>query len=298
MKVLITGGTGFVGAKIVDGLVGAGHEVRALVRRQSAAGAGSLPGGVEIATGDILDSDLDKHLDGVGCVVHLVGIIRAYPSRGVTFEKLHVEATSNLVRAMESAGVKRLVHMSALGAGPDASTDYFRTKWAAESAVRESGLDWSVIKPSAIYGPGDEFVNMLAGQVRLMPVVPVIGDGAYRLQPISVKNVAEGFVKACSMDETIGKVYEAGGPDEFTYNDLLDEIARAQGKAGARKIHFPLSIMQPLIKIMERFDFFPVTTGQLDMLLMNNVCDPGPFFSAFDIKPISFPEGIGEYISR
>ena len=188
--------------------------------------------------------------------------------------------------------------MSALGTGPGAGTDYFRTKWVAESSVRDSGLDWTVMKPSVVFGPRDQFVNMLAEQVRMFPVVPVIGDGNYRLQPVSVKNVAEAFVKACSMKEAIGRVYEAAGPDEFTYNGLLDEIARALGKQKAGKLHLPLALMQPVIRTMERFDFFPITMGQLNMLLMNNVCNPEPFFSAFDMKPITFPRGIREYIKH
>ncbi len=296
MQILLTGGTGFVGSEILGRLIKAGHTVRVLVRPDSPAGAGVLTQEAEVAPGDVLDSDLEKHLEGVDCVVHLVGIIRDNPSKGVTFQKLHTDATRNVLRAMQAAGVKRLVHMSALGAGVG-ETPYFKTKHEAELAVRDSGLEWTVFKPSVIYGPGDEFVNMLAKQARLLPVVPVIGDGEYRLQPAPVSTVAEGFVKACTMPETIGKVFEVGGPEELSYNTLLDTIGEVLGKGKTRKVHLPLGLMMPVIKLMERFQAFPITSAQLKMLLMNNVCDPEPFFQTFDIKSPSFKEGISQYLT-
>jgi NADH dehydrogenase len=296
MKTLVTGGTGFIGSHLVKALQQSGHQVSVLVRAGSAHGTSRLPQGAEVRNGDVLDPELDKRLSGIDAVIHLVGVIRAFPGRGLTFDNLHTAATANVIRAMKAARVKRLVHMSALGAGPESGTDYFRTKWEAESAVRESGLDWTVMKPSVVFGPGDEFVNMLARQLRMMPAVPVIGDGNYRMQPVAVRNVAEGFIKALTRPETVGQTFEIGGPEQLSYNDILDSIARALGKRRARKIHLPLRLMQSVIKMMEGFAFFPITGGQLKMLLMNNVCDPAPFFNAFEIKPLSFREGIKEYI--
>ena len=296
MKVFITGGTGFIGGEIISQLLAAGHEVRALVRVNMEKGIGRLPAEIEVARGDALDADLARHLVGVDAVIHLVGIIREFPGRGLTFTKLHLEATRNVIAAMQLAGVKRLVHMSALGAGPESRGGYFQSKWTAESAVKESGLAWTVIKPSVVFGPADEFVNMLATQVRRLPAVPVIGDGESLLQPISVHNVAAGFVKALTADAAIGQVYEAGGPERLSYNVLLDAIARALGKPSTRKVHLPLGLMRPMIATLQSLPFFPITIDQLDMLLMNNVCDPGPFFKAFAIEPIAFGEGIKEYV--
>ncbi len=296
MNVFVTGGNGFVGVEILKQLKEAGHQARALVRPNSPHGTEAVPDGVEVVQGDVLDEDLEKHLDGMEAVIHLVGIIRSYPSKGILFQKAHVDAALNVIRAMKSKGVKRLVHMSALGANPGWVTEYFRTKWEAANAVADSGLSWTIIKPSIVYGPMDEFVNMLAGQVRTYPMVPVIGDGKYMLQPIHVRDVAKGFVKALAMDQTVGQTFEAGGPEEITYNQVLDEIARAMGEEKAKKVHLPLPLMQAGIRIMESFEFFPVTMDQLKMLLMNNVCDPEPFFKTFDIQPIKFSEGIREYM--
>lgn len=290
MKVFVTGGTGFVGGEVIRHLVAAGHEVRALARASARARATQLPPGVTRAEGDILDPDLAKHLDGVNAVVHLVGIIREAPP-AVTFERLHFEATANVLRAMQAAGVSRLVHMSALGAGPDSTTGYFKTKWRAETAVRESGLRWTVMKPSVIHGPGDEFLNMLADQVRRLPVVPVIGDGEYRLQPVAVADVAEGFTRALTLPAAEGRVFEVGGPRQYTYNELLDAVAARIGRKPPVKVHVPLGLMRPVIRALEGFSFFPITGDQLAMLLMNNVCDPGPFYQALGIPPSPLDTG-------
>lgn len=297
MKVFITGGSGFVGSEIISELLAAGREVIALVHQGGKAGARGIPGSVQTAVGDVLAPDLEERLAGSDAVIHLVGVIREFPGRGITLQRLHVEASLNVLRAMKAAGVSRLVHMSALGAGPDAATEYFRTKWEAESAVKSSGLDWTVFKPSVIFGPSDQFVNQLADMVRRLPVVPVIGDGEYLLQPVSVKNVARGFGLALDRREAVGQTYEVGGPERFSYNQLLDAVARGLGKDKARKLHFPLALMKPLIRALERFERFPVTRGQLEMLLMNNVCDPEPFFRAFSLEPLPFEPGIAQYLA-
>ena len=246
-------------------------------------------------TGDILDSDLDRHLEGQDAVIHLVGIIRESPWRGVTFRTLHTRATSNLIRAMAAAAVERIVHMSALGSERGGS-GYFESKLEAEKAVRNSNLTWTIIKPSVVYGPDDEFVNMLASQVRKLPVVPVIGDGTYELQPVHVHDVATGFVEALSKAETEGSIYEVGGPQKLSYNQILDEIALAVGKDKAAKIHIPLRVMRPSVALMQKLPFSPITMDQLRMLLMNNTCDQEPYMSTFEIDPLTFGEAISEYL--
>jgi len=295
MHVFVTGGTGFVGGHIIRRLLGAGHRVSTLVRRNTDHGKGSLPPAVRVIEGDVLDEDLGELLpDDLDAVIHLVGIIRESPRRGITYEQLHLEATRNVVAAAESRGIRRLVHMSALGADPEGPTGYFRSKGAAEEVVRESHLDWTVFRPAVIFGPGSAFVSMLGSQVRSMPVVPVIGDGTYRMQPVSISDVATGFVDALERPETVGMTYCVTGPEELTYDDLLDTVARGLGKERARKAHVPLGLMKPTIRVMEGWSFFPITTDQLTMLLESTTCDPEPYFDAFDIAPTHFEQGLGE----
>jgi len=273
-----------------------GHEIRALVRENSEHGLDAVPESAEVVRGNVLDDDLEKHLEGVEAVIHLVGIIREDPAKGMTFDKLHTQATQKVINAMKKAGVKRLAHMSALGVGPEDWTGYFRTKREEEEAVKNSGLDFTIFRPSVIYSPRDEFVNMLSMQVKLMPILPVLGDGKYLLQPVSANDVAAGFVKCLSMDETIGKTYEVGGPEQMNYDQILDEVALAMGKRPRPKIHIPLALMRPVIRALDGFQFFPVTEGQLEMLLMSNVCDPAPYAEDFGIELTSFREGIGAYM--
>ncbi len=296
-RVFVTGGTGFVGQAVVQALTRHGHHVRCLVRPGSGARL-DASSAVERVTGDVLDSTgLAPLVAGCEAVVHLVGIIREHPGRGITFERLHVEATRNVLAAAAAAGARRYVHMSALGTRADARARYHRTKWAAEQAVRESGLAWTIVRPSIIYGRGDGFVTMLARLVRWLPVVPVIGSGTSRLQPVPVEQVAEAFARAIAMPEAEKQTYEAGGPDQVTMPELLRLIASALGRPGVRIVHVPLGLVRPLAGALHRLPGFPVTPDQLLMLEEDNICDPRPFFSAFGLAPVPLAAGLARVLA-
>ena len=158
--------------------------------------------------------------------------------------------------------------------------------------MRGSGLEWTIFRPSVIYGPGDGFVTMLARMVRRLPVVPVIGNGKYQLQPVAVEQAAEAFARALTREGTAGQTYEVGGPRPYPFVEILDLIGAALGRRKVRKIYQPLGVMRPLVACLERLPFFPLTSDQLLMLEENNVCDPKPFFRAFDLEPIEFPDGL------
>ena len=293
MKVFLTGATGFVGSAVLRQLTAAGYEVRALVRR-GAEGKLAVRDGVEIHYGDATEAaTLADALAGCAAVIHLVGIIREFPAKGITFERLHVEATGNILAAAAAQGVKRYLHMSANGTGPTGTTGYHRTKWLAEGAVRASGLDWTIFRPSLIFGPGGEFVNMLADLIRKTPVVPVIGDGQYRMQPVAVAQVATSFVRALTMPETMGQCYHLGGGASYSYDEILDLTARAIGRDYVIKAHQPLFMVKPMIRLMEHAEHFPITSEQVEMLLEGNVCDNAAWATAFGITPVSYAEGVG-----
>lgn len=293
MKVFLTGGTGFVGSELLRQLVAAGHEVRVLVRRGSE-GKLAAGSGVEVWHGDATDpATLVGAMAGCDAVIHLVGIIREFPAKGITFERLHVEATGNVLAAARDQGVQRYLHMSANGTGPGGATAYHRSKWAAEQAVRASDRDWTIFRPSLIFGKGGEFVTMLADLIRKLPVVPVIGDGQYRMQPVAVEQVAESFVKALAMPETVGQTYQLGGSESYSYDEILDLTGKAIGREPVTKLHQPLLMVKPMIKLMEHADHFPITSDQLEMLLAGNVCDTGSWASTFGIAPSSYAQGIG-----
>lgn len=290
-EVLVTGGTGFVGTHVCRALIARGFLPRLLVRTGSET---KIPPDVRdacrVTPGDVTNREsVEFAAQGTTAIVHLVGIIREFPERQVTFDRLHADATRNVVDAARRWEISRFVHMSALGARAGGGTGYFDSKGRAEEYVRQSGLSWTILRPSVIFGPRDQFVNVLAGILRKAPAVPVPGDGSYRLQPVYVGDVAMGFADAVGRAELEGTTFDVGGPQKLTYNELLDEVAASVGRR-ARKVHLPLSVLGPAVRLMERFEKFPLTTEQLRMLLAGNTCDFQPFYSAFAFKPLSLSD--------
>lgn len=294
MKVFVTGGSGFVGSEVIRQLLAAGHEVRALVHSKTSLATAA---GLELWPGDATRPEtLQGAMTGCAAVIHLIGIIREFPEKQITFQRLHIDATRNILTAAKEQGIRRYLHMSSNGTRKDGVAEYHKSKWAAEELVRSSGLDATIFRPSVIFGPGDAFVNMLAAIIRRTPIMPVIGDGEYQLAPVAVANVATGFVRALTRPESIGELYHCCGPQAFTYNQLLDEIARALGRSGIARIHQPIVMMRSLSALLEGMKFFPITSGQLTMLLEGNVCDPQPWVQAFAIELTPFGDGIRQYL--
>jgi NADH dehydrogenase len=292
-RVFVTGGTGFVGRALVQALRAEGHVVRCLTRRGSEADLKGLEA-IERVEGDVLESadGLAYAMSGCDAVVHLVGIIREIPARAIMLEQVHIDGTANVVTATETAGVRRYLHMSALGTRPNARARYHQTKWRAEDVVRASALDWTIFRPSIIYGPGDAFITMLARMIRALPAVPVIGTGRSRLQPVQVGLVAEGIARALDHTASIGRTWEVGGPDVLMFDELLDLIATVIKGRPVPKVHIPVAVVRALARFFENFAFFPVTRDQLLMLEEDNVCDAEPFLRAFGLAPVPLKEGL------
>lgn len=294
MKVFLTGSTGFVGKKILDRLLSDNHRVRCLVRNPSRLKRAEE---VEVVTGDVTKPEsLKGKISGSDVVIHLVGIIREISSKRVTFDKIHLEGTKNVIEEAQKAGVKKFVHMSALGVRENAAARYHKTKYQAEEYLKKSGLKYTILRPAVIFGPDDKSVNTFVDMVRNLPLIPVIGNGKYKLQPVSLQSVAEGFVKAIDPEKYVNKTYEIAGPEAMEYNTIMERIGEVTGKR-VTLFHQPLFLMKPVIAVLENFSIFPITSDQLTMLLEDNVCDEKPFYEDFGINPIPFKEGIGEYIS-
>ena len=295
-RVFVTGATGFVGRSVIHALRTEGYVVRCLVRRGSEADLRGF-GAIERVEGDVLvPKTLPPAMAGCDTAIHLVGIIREQPLRRATFERVHVDGTRNVLAAAASAGIRRFVHMSALGARPGARSRYHRTKWAGEEAVRASALDWTIFRPSIIYGRGDGFVSLLAGMVQRLPVVPVIGDGRQRIQPVPVKQVADAFARAIDLPATVKHTFDVGGPNAVSVVELLDTIGLVLGRTRVRRAHVPLGLIGVLAHFFHRFRAFPVTPDQLVMLEENSTCDAEPFYTTFGLQPLPLPMGLARML--
>lgn len=294
MKVFVTGSTGFVGNHVLNELLDKGHQVRALVRPGSEYKL-KRPDEMESTSGTVEEpADLIQGMEGCDAIIHLVGIIRAFPRRGITFEKLHTEAAANVVAAAKETGVSRLLHMSALGAREDGPTPYLSTKYAAEELVRESGLDFTIIRPSLIFGRGGEAIKMFSDMVAKI-VVPIIGDGKYRFQPVSASTVAQGFEKALGLEDAHGKTLDVGGPDNVTFDEIMDTLARVKGKTIV-KMHLPVFPLRMVSSALQHAPGYPLTTDQITMLLEGSTCDEKPFYELLDITPIPLEETLREAV--
>lgn len=302
MKVLVTGGTGFVGTHVVNALLRRGHAVAALSRRPEAT-RNRYNRPVETVAGDVLDpASLARAFAGREAAVHLVGIIHEQGEQ--TFDRMHREAVENVLAAARGAGVRRLLHMSAMGASEDSPAVYGRTKAAGEKAVRVSGLDWTVFRPSIIFGPGDGFVSLLAGLVRVNPVfIPVIGKGTTRFAPVSVYDVARVFGESLEKPETAGKAFEVGGPEIFTLDEIYREIAAAVGKPRKPLVHFPVwwgRFLAARFEGLARRGWIeapPLTLDQLRSLSRDNTADISQTLAVFGESWRAFRPGIREYLT-
>lgn len=294
MNVAVAGGTGFVGKVVLKRLVEAGHHVVALIRQGSLLKIASFRGTESRYTYYDTPSQVGAALEGCQAVINLVGIIRE--GKDESFDYAHHLIPLTLVRAATNAGIRRFIQMSALGVGRGIETEYLATKKRGEEAVKNGAPDWTIFRPSVVYGTGDGFVNLLVRLVKRLPVVPVIGDGTYRLQPVWVENVAEGFVKSLTMPETFGKTYDMAGPDKFSYDELLDIVGAASGKKHIGKIHLSVPLMKTIARLFGRFDFFPYTAEMLTMLLAENITEDNSFFSDLKIEPARFEDKVKGYL--
>jgi uncharacterized protein YbjT (DUF2867 family) len=295
--IYVTGGTGYVGTSVCRAIQAKGLMVTAVSRTKSRRPVIETGGRIEFRTGDVSDlASLERVIkNDAGAVVHLVGII--FPAKGQTFEKVHVEGTRNAIEAAKKAGAKRFLHMSALGARVDGRTPYQRTKGQAEELVRASGLDWTIFRPSIIFGEHDDFVNRFAAMARYLPFMPVIGSGKTKMQPIWVEDVAAAFAHALGDERTIGQTYDLCGPRSMTILEILDVVMRTTGKKRP-KLHIPTPIMSVQAGILEKvFAKPPVTRDQIKMLGEDNVCGSvGGLTEVFPLKMLSLEEGARYYL--
>ncbi|HEU4365879.1 MAG TPA: NAD(P)H-binding protein [Candidatus Krumholzibacteria bacterium] len=290
MKVLVTGGTGFIGTALRGELKRLGHDVRLFVRTQSV-GKIDPREGFEIVTGDVLDTHAClRAAEGCDALIHLVGIRREFPQDGVTYEAMHTEASYGMFDAARRAGIERAAYLSALGARPDAPSRYHRTKFESEEILKKMDMRWTIFRPSVVFGPGDEFHPIMADLVHRR-VVPVIDGGKAMLQPMSLANVIGPLARTVTMPETQGKTYEIAGPERLAFIDIMNKVARYYG-VWPNTMAVSSFFAKPMVKFAQRFRSFPLTLEELYLLLEDNVCDPTAFTEAFGVKLDTYTDKI------
>jgi NADH dehydrogenase len=290
VKVLVTGGTGFVGPKVVHALRAAGHDVRVLVR--SSHRVSTLKAwGCELVEGDVTEGpSLEPAADGCEAVVHLVSIIVGRPA---DFQRVMTQGTRNLLAAAEKARVRRFVLMSALGTSERTRelVPYFRSKWEMEEAVRGAGLEHVILRPSFVFGRDGGVLPTFIRQVRWSPVTAVIGDGQQRLQPIWVDDVAAFFSASVDLPSAAGRTFELGGPDVVTWNELYARIRRTLGARRAT-VHVPAGLARMGAALVEWLPRAPITRDQLTMLTEggDQICDTAPALETFALSLVGLDE--------
>ncbi len=293
-RILITGGTGFVGSAIRQAL--GGHQLRLILR--TVTGQLQAEPGIEVIEGDVANREsLRGAAKGCSTVIHLVAIIEEQGN--ATFDRIIRQGTENVIAEAREAGTKRFIQMSALGARDDSRFPYMQAKWRAEQALINSKIPYTIFRPSVIFGPDDGFINALAGVVRQFPVVPVVGTGTSKFQPVSVSEVAEAIAHSLGDNSTLGQILELGGGQVYTYEQLLDVIAVELGKRRP-KVHIPVGLMMPIVKMCKPLPAAlrpPVTIEQLKMLNLDNVTEVSAMERLLGRPPMSLQDGIG-YIKR
>jgi uncharacterized protein YbjT (DUF2867 family) len=305
MRITLFGGTGFVGSYIVDELLTQGHHPVLLVRPGSTRKV-NRASDCTLVSGDVSDTAAVRAaIDGSDAVIYNIGILREFPAQGVTYEALHFEGARHAMDAAEAAGVRRFLMMSANGVKAD-GTGYQRSKYMAEQYLAGTGLDWTVFRPSVVFGDPrgrTEFATRLYQDLVRSPLpAPLFFDGLlpmhagmFRMSPVHVEDVAVVFVNALTMPGTVGRVFTLGGPEAMTWKDMVQIIARAAGTS-KRAIPAPVVLVKALAAALDQYAFFPVTRDQLTMLMEGNTCDGRETFEVFGLTPRPFDEANLSYL--
>ncbi len=295
MTILVTGGAGYLGNQTVKKLVALGHPVRAIVRHTAKAKLrlSEVADKIETVEADVTDlASLAPVMQGVSAVIHYVAI--AVEKGRQTYEEVNFQGTVNVLNAAEAAGVKRFINMSQNGARADLPYRFLASKGRAQEYVAASDMQWTALRPSAIFGPQDEFFNTFARLLKLTPLIfPLIGGGKAEFQPVSVFDVVEAVIRSLEDDSTIGKELALGGPEVLTLGEIERRILGATN-SWRLLVPIPVALLRPVVQLMQSvLPGSPVSTSLLDLLAVPNTVPDNALLTHFNMQPIPFA---GEHI--
>ncbi|MCL4542414.1 MAG: complex I NDUFA9 subunit family protein [Deltaproteobacteria bacterium] len=301
MNVFITGGTGFVGSVVSERIKSFGASVTLLERDKK-----KIPKlkerGFEVLEGTLEEKDaINSFLSGsrFDAIINLIGIIRSLP--GFSFQKVHIDYVRILIDLAKKNGINRFIHMSALGASVSGS-EYFSTKYEGENLVKNSGLKWTVFKPSLIFGDNAAFFDDLINLVKTMAFVPIIGTGETKLAPVDIFSVAGAYNNSLYNEKTADRTFQLCGPDVFTFENMVDLIMELSPRKKL-KIHIPSFIAEKSLDIFEKLSFIknlPITSDQTRMLEYDNICDGNmdELDEILGLKRTRFRDWLKEYLPK
>ncbi len=296
MTILVTGAAGYLGNQTVKRLVSMEKPVRALVRQRAKAAIRlkDVAESIEIVEGDVTQPEtLKPAMQGVNTVIHYVAI--AMEKGGQTYEEVNYQGTINIVNAAEAAGVTRFINMSQNGARSDLPYRFLASKGRAQEYVARSNLQWTALRPSAIFGPQDEFFNTFARLLKVTPIIfPLIGGGKAQFQPVSVYDVVEAVIRSLDDDSTIGAELALGGPEVLTLGEIERRIIKTMN-TWRLLLPVPTALLRPPVILMQALlPGSPVSTGLLDLLAVPNTVPDNALVNHFGLEPIPFA---GEHIA-
>ncbi|WP_212526111.1 complex I NDUFA9 subunit family protein [Actibacterium sp. MT2.3-13A] len=299
-RVTVFGGSGFIGRSIVERLVAEGASVRVGVRHPEKAvfePPAGAQGSVELVYGNVQDeAAISAAVDAADHVINLVGIL--HETRRQKFAPIHEEGARRVAAAAKKAGVHRLVHMSALGASETSPSEYARSKAAGERAVRRVFPEATIVRPSVVFGPRDDFFNRFARMALLSPALPLIGGGKTRFQPVYVGDVARAYSAILADPGTQGRTYELGGPDIHTFRRLM-EILLAEIDRKRLLLPLPFFVAEILGTVLQALPRPPITRDQVELLRADNVVSgTAPGLADLGIDPTPLRAILPTYLEK
>jgi NADH dehydrogenase len=296
-SILITGATGYIGRHLVARLVDQGEQPRCLVRNIDRATRVLPASKLEFVAGDTTQpASLETAVQGIDTIVHAAFVTADRKEKpGSRYEETNVGGTANLVKAAKVAGVKRIVVLSGLGTKPDKAGSYMQGRYLAEQLVIDSDLDWTIIRPSVVFGKDAPFINGLVDLIHSAPVLPLIGGGTTLFQPIYVEDVATIILKVLAEPErTTRKIYTVGGPERYSFREIFDALLNATGKKRP-KVYAPTPLVGIGAAVMEAvLPKPPLTKAAMTLFAFDNITDIDSVERDFGFQPLSFSRYLQE----